>query len=127
MSEHTVTVTREDNLWVATASDLPNGVSGVMDFDHFEQVHSGMVEFIADMTETDPAELQITWRYELGGDVTSLVDEYLSVEDEAERITSHRDQVRAELVRELNGPISQRAIADLLGVSHQRVHQLAHS
>jgi len=127
MDTYTVTVTREDNLWVAVVDGLPQGVVGAADFEHFSDIHEDMRELIADLTDADPSDFTVEWRYELAGDVTALVTEYLEAGREADRVEGWRDAARAALLRRLNGPLSQRALADLVGVSHQRINQLVKS
>lgn len=122
-----VTVTREDNLWVAVAQGLPEGLVGAADFDHFADIEDGMREVIADLTDSDPGRFDVIWRYDLGGDTTKTVLEYLAAQRSAHEAVDRRDQARAKLVRTLRGKLSQRAIADLLGLSHQRVNQLINS
>lgn len=126
----TVTVTREDNLWVAIVTDgLDVGAIGAADFEHFADIDPGMREIIADLTGIEPEQFNVTWLYEFGGtDATGLVREFQDAERMAKELAKWRDEARARLVAEMkNGKLSQRAIADLLGLSHQRVHQISHT
>lgn len=122
-----VTVTREDNLWVAVAHGLPDGLVGAADFDHFTDVEDGMREVIADLLGLSPSDFDVSWHYDFGGDTTGTVQEYLAAQRSAHEAADWRDKARAKLVHALRGKLSQRAIADLLGLSHQRVNQLINS
>jgi predicted XRE-type DNA-binding protein len=126
---YTVTVTREDNLWVAVVTDgLEEGFVGANDFERFADVDPGMREVIADLTGIPPAQFNVTWRYEFNGEnATALVLEFQEANRIAEDMVEWRDKVRSHLVSELGRTLSQRAIADLLGLSHQRVNQIAHA
>jgi predicted XRE-type DNA-binding protein len=125
---YTVTVTREDNLWVAVVTDgLEEGFVGANDFERFADVDPGMREVIADLTGIQPAQFNVAWRYEFDGEnETALVLEFQEANRIAEDMAEWRDKVRSRLVSELGRTLSQRAIADLLGLSHQRVNQLTH-
>lgn len=57
-----VTVTREDDLWVAVAQGLPVGVVGAADVDHFTDVEDGIREVLADLTNTGPTDFDVVWR-----------------------------------------------------------------
>jgi predicted transcriptional regulator len=124
----TVTVTREDTLWVAVVSDgLERGYVGADDFEHFVDIDPGMREIIADLTGIQPSQFNVSWRYEFGDeDETALVLEYQEAHRIAEDMAEWRDRVRSRLVSDLSKKLSQRAVADLLGLSHQRVNQLSH-
>jgi predicted transcriptional regulator len=124
----TVTVTREDTLWVAVVSDgLERGHVGADDFERFADIDPGMREIIADLTGIQPSQFNVSWRYEFGDeDETALVLEYQEAHRIAEDMAEWRDRVRSRLVSDLSKKLSQRAVADLLGLSHQRVNQLSH-
>lgn len=126
MRHYTVTVAREGNQWVAVARGLPKGVVGAMDFDRFPEVHEGMREVIADLTDSDPEAFDIEWRYEVNGsDVTSQVLELLETTEQLRRAEREQERSRREALAALDeAGLSQRAMADVVGVSHQRVNQL---
>jgi hypothetical protein len=105
----TVTVTREDNLWVAD---------------------------IAGLTDTNPDDFVLNWRYEVNGrDVTAQFQRFLAVEAELreqirheEELRATRDAERVALLRELaEAGLSQRVMGDAVSLSHQRVNQIIHS
>jgi len=100
MNTYDVTVSREDELWVAD---------------------------IAGMTDADPGELEIRWHHRAGDDVTALIGELAEVEA-ADTATAKRNAVRLEIIRRLSAAgLSQRVIVDVLGLPHQRVNQLANA
>lgn len=129
MSQYSVTVTREDGMWTAVVDGLPRGVIGAIDVARFADVRHDVRELIADLTDSHPVEIEVEWRYLVGNrDVSNEVRRYLDAEEDVRRLTMAtgvRDEERLNVVRELAGPLSQRTLADMLGVSHQRVNQLA--
>jgi hypothetical protein len=62
----------------------------------------------------------------LGGrDVTSLIVDLTGSEHAYAEAAAARDAARPEVIRVLlQARLSQSAIGDLLGLSHQRIHQL---
>lgn len=129
MNTYTVTVTREDNLWVAVVDGLPKGVIGAMDYEHFGQLHDELPELIADLTDTDPDSFVLVWRYEINGsDLTTQLQRLLTVEAELRRAQGEQERARKEALAALaDAGLSQRAMADVVGVSHQRINQLVKS
>ncbi|WP_017569274.1 hypothetical protein [Nocardiopsis halotolerans] len=126
MPDYTATVTRDEDLWVVRISGLPEHVVGTVDYVHFSEIKDEVPEAIADLTDTDPEDFTITWRYEFDGeDVTEDVLEYLVAEEEFRRLQSRRDQTRARVLETMRRTgVTQRAMADVVDLSHQRVHQL---
>lgn len=124
----TVGVARVANRWTATVTDgLEAGTVIEREFGNFAEVDAGMRSALHAVSGVDPARFYVRWRYRFGGeDLTTLVQEYQEAHRIAEDVAEWREGVRARLVSTLNGRISQRAIADLLGLSHQRVNQIAH-
>jgi len=124
MNAYTVTVSREDDLWVAVIPGV-----GATDTPRFEELETEVLDYIAGMTDTDPEDLQLQWLYMVGNrDVSNIVRSWLDAARAMHRLQESaavHDQERLNLVRELTGPLSQRTLADMLGLSHQRVNQLA--
>lgn len=122
-----VTVTRDDDLWVAKAATADGGHIGVLDFVDFADVHQTMPEFIADMT--DPGEVTLDWRYEVNGiDVTATVRRFLDLTQDLRHVQQERDRARKQALAALSDAgLSQRVMADVVDLSHQRVNQLVHS
>lgn len=123
---YTVTVTREDNLWVVVVDGLPKGVVGAMDYENFGDLAEEVPEFIADLTDSDPDSLTIEWRYVVNGnDVTRQVTDFLSSAEALRKVQTDQERTRKEALAAMSDAgLSQRAMADVLGVSYQRVNQL---
>ncbi|MEU8639199.1 hypothetical protein AB0C38_44005 [Amycolatopsis sp. NPDC048633] len=121
----TITVTREAAVWTAKVTDGLDGATG--EFKQFGDVDPGMRKVVANLTGLPAERFHLRWRYEFDdADATELVLQYQEADRLAEEVTRWREGVRARLVTTLNGQIPQRAIADLVGLSHQRVNQITH-
>ncbi|MGQ0774199.1 MAG: MerR [Pseudonocardiales bacterium] len=121
--------TREDNLWVADIA----GLTAATDVEHFSDLDVEVRDLIAGLTDTDPDDLAIRWRYEVNGrDVTDQFERFLAVEAElreqmqrAQQLQTARDVERLALLRDLaEAGLSQRAIGNAVALSHQRINQL---
>ncbi|MDQ3053710.1 MAG: hypothetical protein M3R66_07760 [Actinomycetota bacterium] len=131
-----VTISRDDNLWVAAVHDLPPHLLAVTDVEHFADLDVEVRDLIAGLIDTDPGDFAINWRYEVDGhDVTDRFHRFLAVESElreqwrrVQELQEARDAERLALLRDLaQTGLSQRAIGDAIALSHQRVHQLLKS
>lgn len=124
MTSYDVQVFREEELWVADIEDV-----GATDMLRFSDLDVEVRDYISGMTDADPESFDLCWHYRAGGDdVTELVEELGQVELALTHSTSRRDALRRELIARMSaGGLSQRAIGDVLGLSHQRVHQLANA
>ncbi len=125
MNTYDVMVSREDELWVADIA----GMTAATDVLRFGDLDVEVRDLIAGLTDTEPGEFEIRWHHRAGDDdVTTLIVELAEVEAAAEGATARRDAVRLEIIRRLSAAgLSQRVIADVLGLSHQRVNQLANA
>lgn len=123
MTAYEVTVGREDNLWVAVVSGL---LPAATDVEHFSDLDTEVRDLIAGLTDADPDDFAINWRYEIGGkDITSQLQRLVALESELRAVQEARDKARIEAVSTLvDAGMSQRAIGDVLNLSHQRVNQL---
>jgi len=126
MITYPVTVTRDENLWAAVVHDLPKGIIGATDTEHFADLETEVRDLIAGLIDADPDGFRIEWRFELGGrDVTQAVTGLMQAEAALRAARESRDNLRSYALEVLAGTgLSQAAIGDVLGVSHQRVHQL---
>ena len=126
MTTYNVTVTREDDLWVAEVHGLPPHLLGITDVEHFADLAVEVRDLIAGLTDTDPDSFSLTWHYVVGDvDVTSQIEHLLGAEDELRAASAEREQARTETLDALRrASVSQAVIGDVLGLSHQRVHQL---
>lgn len=118
-----VTVTREDGLWVANIAELSPGAT---DVEHFADLETEVRDLISGLSDADPDELEVSWRYVVDEtDVTDVVQSWARAERELAVASSAREEARANVMSALrHARMSQAAIGDLLGLSHQRVHQL---
>lgn len=125
MNTYDVTVSREDDLWVADIA----GMTAATDVIRFSDLDVEVRDLIAGLTDLDPAEFDIRWHHRAGDDdVTALIGELAEVEAAAEAATARRDAVRLQIIRRFSAAgLSQRVIAEVLGLSHQRVNQLANA
>jgi hypothetical protein len=125
MNTYQVEVTRENGLW---AADIWGPELGPMATDtvHFADLETEVRDLIAGLTDTDPGDFELSWRYSLGGaDMTSTISRLLAAEVGLQRATQAHEEARRAALRELASTgLSQSVIGDVLGVSHQRVHQL---
>jgi DNA-directed RNA polymerase specialized sigma24 family protein len=119
-----VTVTREDGLWVTVVDRLAGGAT---DVEHFDELDTEVRDLVAGLTDTDPHEFDIEWHFQQNDhDYTSALQQLHERESEAENAIKHRDTSRrAAIVAMRSAALSYRDIADILGLSHQRVAQLA--
>ncbi|MCP2252163.1 hypothetical protein LY13_000902 [Prauserella aidingensis] len=119
-----VVVTREDGLWVAVVDGLPGGAT---DVDRMRDLESDVRDLIAGLRDLDPEDFEIRWHYRQGEhDLTPAVALLQEREQSAEEAVRKRDEARYSAIVEMHeAGLSYRTIADLVGISHQRVQQLA--
>jgi DNA-directed RNA polymerase specialized sigma24 family protein len=119
-----VTVAREDGLWVAVVDGLAGGAT---DVEHFNELDTEVRDLISGLADVDPHEFDIEWHFEQNGrDYTPVLQRLHEWETAAENAIKHRDASRrAAIVAMRSATLSYRDIADVLGLSHQRVAQLA--
>ncbi|MGH3546378.1 MAG: hypothetical protein ACRDPW_10725 [Mycobacteriales bacterium] len=126
MSGYDATVTREEDLWVAEVFGLPENVLSVFDDLHFADLLDAVPDLIAGLTDTDPADVAIRWRYEINGwDVTDVLHRFLAIKAETNERLVAREAARREAIRALSeAGLSRRATGDAVGLSGGRVQQL---
>jgi DNA-directed RNA polymerase specialized sigma24 family protein len=126
MTTYGVTVTRDSGTWAAVVDGLPPHVIGAIDVEHFADLRSEVRDLIAALTETDLDSFGLTWRVIIEGhDVTAEVLALGDAEAALDDALTAREGARQEALKALAGAgLSQAAIGDVLGLSHQRVHQL---
>jgi hypothetical protein len=125
MTMYEVTVIREDGMWVADLHGAGLG-SAATQTDRFADLDTEVRDLIAGLTDADPDSFGLAWRYVLGGqDVTGLIINLAGSEHAYARAAAARDAARRQVIRALlDARLSQSAIGDVLGLSHQRIHQL---
>jgi hypothetical protein len=123
--KYEVTVTREDGLWVADITGEGLGPAAT-DAARFEDLDDEVRDLIAGLTDVGPDEIEFTWRYVIGGqDVTDALEMLRLAERGLRSAQEAHEAVRQVVLLELrDAGLTQSAIGDVLGVSHQRVHQL---
>jgi DNA-directed RNA polymerase specialized sigma24 family protein len=119
-----VTVTREDGLWVAVVDGLAGGAT---DVEHFDELDTEVRDLVAGLTDVDPHEFDIEWHFQQNGhDYTPVLQRLREWETATENAIKHRDASRQAAIAAMrNAALSYREIADILGLSHQRIAQLA--
>lgn len=124
MATYAVTVTFEDDLWVAFAATADGHRVGVLDFDSFADLHDTMPEYIADMT--GDVDVDVVWRYEFAGkDVTDKLRRMIEFTQQLAQVQRDQENARLAALKAMrDAGLSQRTIADAAGLSHQRVNQL---
>jgi hypothetical protein len=126
MTMYEVTVIREDGMWVADIHGAGLGPTATQT-DTFAELDTEVRDLIAGLTDTDPDSFGVAWRYVLDGrDVTSVIIDLAESEHAYRDAATARYAARREVIRALmDARLSQSAIGDVLGLSHQRIHQLA--
>ncbi|GAA1243130.1 hypothetical protein GCM10009676_30830 [Prauserella halophila] len=119
-----VVVTREDGLWVAVVDGLAGGAT---DVDRMRDLEPDVRDLIAGLRDLDPEDFEITWHYRhREHDLTPAVTLLHEREQSADEAMRKRDEARHSAIIEMHeAGLSYRTIADLVGMSHQRVQQLA--
>jgi len=126
MTIYDVTVTRDSGLWAAVISGLPSRMVGATDVERFADLDVEVRDLVAGLTDSAPDSFALRWRYVTDGqDVTSLLETLFASELAYAQAAAARDAARREVIVSLaDAHLSQSAIGDVLGLSHQRVHQL---
>jgi hypothetical protein len=126
MTTYHVTVTRDSGLWAAVVAGLPPHLIGATDVERFGDIDVEVRDLIAGLTDSAPDSFGLRWRYVIdGGDVTSLLEALFASELAYEDALAARDTARRNVIGALaDAHLSQAAIGDVVGLSHQRVHQL---
>jgi hypothetical protein len=121
-----VTVTREDQLWTATVDGLPPTSIGVTDVEHFADLDTEVRDLIAGLTDADPDAFDLVWHYVQGDrEYTPSLEVLREWDSQARMAAERRDAARLAAIEEMKAAgLPLRAIADVVGISHQRVDQL---
>lgn len=118
-----VTVSREDSLWVAVVDGIE---AGATDVELFDELPDAVRDLIVTLLDIPPDSFWLDWHYRLGAqDLTGPIERLRGWEDLAANAARGRDASRLAAVSSMHGAgLSYREIADVIGISHQRVGQL---
>jgi hypothetical protein len=121
-----VTVTREDQLWTAAIDGLPQHVVGVTDVEHFGDLEVEVRDLVAGLTDAEPDEFELNWHYvQDNREYTASLDALHEWADQARVASQRHDAARLAAIEAMKAAgLPLRAIADVVGLSHQRVDQL---
>lgn len=110
-------------VWVLQCEEMPGAISETRTLADAERRMREAISFAADV----PAgEVEVDLQVEVG--VRSLLAEAAAHRAEAERLAGLASSVHRQVAQALNEEhVSMRDIGVILGVSHQRVHQLISS
>jgi hypothetical protein len=123
LSVYSVTVYRENNLWVAVVDGLPGGAT---DAERFEDLHDAVYDLIATLQDVEPDTFWVQWRFRQGGyELSDELRELRQWDKQTELALANRDAARRAAIGTMRqAGLSYREIADVIGISHQRVGQL---
>ena len=124
---YAVIATRSGNWWtIEVTSGLPADVLGVSQARRLTEVRTVARNLIGDLLEVDPTEVDVSVVVQLPPELQRMVELYRDagiVEDVA-RTEAALARSRAASAL-LNAELTMREAAEVLGVSHQRIKQLA--
>ncbi|WP_158370866.1 hypothetical protein [Cellulosimicrobium cellulans] len=122
MTRYTVTAERGRRWWVLQCVEHPGAISEVARLD---QARDAMREVIAFVAQVDPVEVEIDLRPTVPDEVGAHVRTAARLREEAHRANREaaaESRAAARVLREAG--LSVRDVGTVLGVSHQRAHQL---
>lgn len=127
MTTYRVTVTRQYGTWFADVEGLPPNLVAATDVPRFDALDVEVRDLVAGLLGVDPETFELEWAYLFGdADMTKTVADLDEVVVALEELEARRDDLRADLIRAGRAAgLSQAAIADVVGVSQQRVAQLS--
>jgi predicted XRE-type DNA-binding protein len=127
MTTYRVMVTRQDGAWFADVGGLPPNLVAATDVPRFADLDVEVRDLVAGLLDVDPESFELEWAYLFGdADMTKTVADLDEVVSALQEMEARRDTLRADLIRAGRAAgLSQAAIADVVGVSQQRVAQLS--
>lgn len=127
MNTYTATATRSGTWWaIEVTSGLPDMVLGVTQARRLSELDSVTKDVIADLTEVDPDTIDVDIRVDVPPELARLVELYVQADDlEAAARTQAATDRSAAAAGLLKEHLTMREAAQLLGISHQRIKQLA--
>jgi predicted RNase H-like HicB family nuclease len=126
VSTYHVSVTREGRTWLATVDDLPGAHTYARTLAALDRNVREVITLMADLPDeaaSDPAAFQVTYRYDLG---TDTLDHLQHSRTEAAGWQEKAAAISRQLVGDLvSAGVSRRDAAQIMGLSFQRVAQIA--
>lgn len=126
VSTYHVSVTREGRNWLATVDDLQGAHTYARTLTALDRNVREVITLMADLPDaavSDAAAFQVTYRYTLGSDVLNELEHSRA---EAARWQERASKVSRQLVGDLVADgVSRRDAAQIMGLSFQRVAQIA--
>ena len=124
MTTYTVSVTREGRWWIVRVPEIDQ----VTQARRLSEVTKAARELIAVTLDVPMSTVGVRVRVERGGEVEDVTGRAEAIRKEharADELARRAQDESKELARQLAGAhVPMRDIGELLGVSHQRVHQL---
>jgi len=124
MTDYTSVATRIASGWRLQCREVPGAISSVRRLDQAEEAQREAIAFVADVEESSLGEIHLV--VELDPRLSHQRDELSAIAAEASRLRGVESAMRAELVRDLlDRELPMRDVGRILGISHQRVAQIA--
>lgn len=122
-----VVATRSGDWWtIEVVSGLPKSVLGVSQARRLNKVAKIARRLISELIDTDVADIEVEVRVSMPGELEAAVDrarEAATAEDKARTAAARARRDAAAAL--LNANMTMREAGQVLGVSHQRIKQLA--
>lgn len=120
---YTVTVSRESGYWVAVVEGMRGGATETR---RLSALDTEVRDLISGLTDIDPQEILLEWDlWPALHDATKVVESLHDLRRDLDAAQRHYDESLRATVHALNDEqVSLRDTAYLVGLSHQRVHQL---
>lgn len=108
--------------WVITVPEVRGAISQARRLD---QVAENVHEVLELMTGEKPDQYEIDLRWSVPGEAGATAEQARRIREEVDALTENLEAVSVEAVRRLRmDGFSYRDIGMMLGISHQRAHQL---
>ena len=118
-----VRVQEDGRVWLISVDGV-----GVTQARRLDEVEAMSRDLVATVRDLDPRSIELTIEITLPGHVRALVDRAQARQGQAEAAQAEAGQLLRQAVRQLlDAGHTQRDAAHMLGISHQRVSQLAAS
>jgi hypothetical protein len=124
-----VIVERWGKWWTVEVPDVPGGHSQARRLDQVEATARELIAFQLELPDSKISEIELTLEIRLPADLAAEVDaarrEAEAAKREAEAARKRERAALERAARRLTGAsLTQREAAKVLGLSHQRVHQV---